>query len=208
MAQEKVIQEPRLYNFVLSPEMSDSVLCWGLEKFQVAKSNFATLLDHTLAVIWHSFSNDGAELTCMNKADIVWALRFLEAIDTSKITETTDLDALIDFFRKTLITLYALEDETSFLNETKSMYDQIGKNHKLNSSALEDFLSSVDIQEELQQVKECEPSTNCNDAEFLDRLQRINPEIKSIEDIKNWVPKEPTNIVGPAGNIEDQVADE
>ena len=195
MSEEKAIPEPIPYNFILSPEMSDSILCWGLEKFEVEKPSFAVLLDHTLAVIWHCFYLEGCELFCLNKADIMWALRFLEAIDISQITEIKDLETLMDFFRKTLITRYALEDEKSFLNNTKTMYDSMEANYTSNSSALEEFISSPVVQEEMKHASKCEGPSNCTDVELLERLKLLNPNIKSLDDVKNCliqskVPKE------------------
>lgn len=180
-----MIPEPQVYNFVLSSEMSDSILCWGLEKFEVEKPSFAVLLDHTLAVIWKCFTTDGVEPLAINKADIIWALRFLESIDTSRISDTKDLEALIEFFRKTLIALYAMEDERSYLNDTQEMYDSMEENYyKANSTALEEFLSSTVIQEEMKNVKSCEEKTNCSDVELLKRLQELNPMFKSLDDVK------------------------
>jgi hypothetical protein len=176
---------PQVYNFVLSPEFSDSVLCWELKNYQVELPTFSVLLDHTLAVIWHVFNNDGVELTNLNKADLSWALRFLEAIDTSQINDTTDLDRLIDYLRKILISRYSMEDEGSILDETQTMLDSIAV--PSSSSALEEFYNSFevnkDIKREQKLAEKLQDVPKCSDEELLKKLQLLNPLIMSLDDV-------------------------
>lgn len=177
--------DPQLYNFVLSPELADSVICWDLETLRVRKPSFAVLLDHTLAVIWHAFNLDGAELSCLNKADILWALRFLEAIDTSQISDTTDLDALVEFFRKFLITRYAMEDEKSFSDTNKTIYESISENYPSSSSALEELLNSFEVREDKKTATMMSnEESKCTDEDLLVTLKKLNPLIQSIDDVK------------------------
>lgn len=180
---------PQVYNFVLSPEFSDSVLCWELNNYKVELPSFSVLYDHTLAVIWHVFNNDGAELTNLNKADIGWALRFLEAIDTSRINDTTDLDRLMDYLRKILISRLAMEDETSFLDQTQEMLDSISV--PSSSSALGEFYNSFEVYKDMKKAQKetkktlQETAPKCTDDELLKKIQSINPLIMSLDDVAN-----------------------
>lgn len=183
---------PQVYNFVLSPELADSIICWNLEKFQVKKPSFAVLLDHTIAVIWHIFNLDGAELSCLNKADILWSLRFLEAIDTSQIGDTKDLDSLIDYFRKILITRYSAEDEKSFAEDEKTIYESICENYPSSSSALEELLTSFEVQEDKKSATVQFEESKCADADILKWLKKQNPFIQSLDDVKT-MSHPPTN---------------
>lgn len=176
---------PRVYSFMLPKDLADSVMCWDLNSFKVERPSFAVLLDHTLGVIWHIFNLDGAELSCMNKADFVWALRFLEAIDTSTAGSTEDFDALVDYLRKILIARYSREDEFEFLDSTMSHLDSIGSNFP-DSSSLEEFLASSQVQEDMKNEKPIEP-TKCTDEDLLKRLKDLNPMIMSLDDVKNMI---------------------
>lgn len=182
MAQEF---NPRVYNFVLSPEFADSVMCWDLKSYKVALPSFSVLLDHTLAVIWHIFNNDGAELLNLNKADIGWALRFLEAIDTNHIKDTSGLEKLKNMMRKVLISRYAMEDEQEFLNKTQQRIDSIAP--PSSSSALEEMYNSFEIHRDLKrQAKKIKPITAvCTDDEILKKLKELNPQIQTLSDITN-----------------------
>lgn len=173
---------PKVYSFMLSPEFGDSVLCWELDHYKVESPSFAVLLDHTLAVVWHLFHIDGAELYTMNKADVSWSLRFLEAIDTSHVADTTDLDALIEFHRKFLVTRNSLEDDNS-----KSMYESIGDSGLSSSLALDEFLNSADVKEDMEREAK-RPKTivasKCTEAEILEHLKKLNPTIETLDDVK------------------------
>lgn len=178
---------PQVYNFVLSPEFSDSVLCWELNNYRVELPSFSVLLDHTLAVLWHVFNNDGVELYNLNKADIGWALRFLEAIDTSNINDTTDLDKIIDYLRKILISRYSMEDEENFAEETQTMLDSIAV--PSSSSALEEFYNSPEVNKDMKkaqkQTKVQQETPKCTDEDLLKKLKLLNPLITSLDDIVN-----------------------
>lgn len=187
---------PKVYNFALSSELADSVMCWGLDKFKVAMPPFAVLLDHTLAVIWHVFNNEGAELSCLNKADICWALRFLESIDTSSLDVFTDLELLIEYLRKLLIARYALESEEDARIKSVNLYDSI--HEPLNSSlALEEFMSSPEVIEDQKKSPlvtfktSTQNAMKCSDDELLKRLKTLNPSIKAIDDVKTMTRAQP-----------------
>lgn len=178
---------PQVYNFALSAEFSDSVLCWELNNYKVELPNFSVLLDHTLAVIWHVFNNNGVELYSLNKANIGWALRFLEAIDTSLINDTTDLDKIMSFLRKILITRYSMEDERSFLDETQTMLDSIAV--PSSSSALDEFYNSFEVNKDLKKAQKRtklqQDTPKCTDEDLLKKLQTLNPLILTLDDVVN-----------------------
>lgn len=178
---------PKVYSFMLSPEFGDSVMCWELDNYKVESPSFAVLLDHTLAVVWHLFHIDGAELYTLNKADVSWSLRFLEAIDTSHVGDTTDLDALIDFHRKFLVTRNSLEDEKSLADSSKSMYESIGDSGLSSSLALDELLNSADVKEDMEREAK-RPKTivasKCTEAEILEHLKKLNPTIETLDDVK------------------------
>lgn len=94
----------------------------GASTAKVEPPSFAVLLNHTLGVIWHIFNLNGAELSCMNKADFVWGPRLLEAIGTSTAGNTED--ALVEHLRKNLIARCSREDEFEFLNSRQEV-DQV-----------------------------------------------------------------------------------
>lgn len=178
---------PKVYSFVLSPEFGESLMCWELDSYEVASPGFAVLLDHTLAVIWHAFHIDGAELYTLNKADLCWALRFLEAIDTSQAGDTTDLDALIDFLRKTLVTRNSMDDEKLFVENNKTMYDSIADSGFSTSLALDEFLNSAEVKQDMR-LEAMRPKTNvetkCTEAQILEHLKKLNPLIQALDDVK------------------------
>lgn len=68
MAKEEF--SPKVYNFTLSQEFADSAVCWDLNSYKVESPSFNILFDHTIAVIWHVFNKDGAELYCLNRAGL------------------------------------------------------------------------------------------------------------------------------------------
>lgn len=178
---------PKLYNFSLSKEFADSAVAWNLNSYKVERPSFAVLLDHTLAVVWHVFNLKGAELSVLNKADIAWALRFLEAIDVSQLSNTDDFDKLAEYLRKTLITRYSMEDEQTFAAANKTMCEQIDDEYP-TSSALEDFLNSAQVREDMELSKSMRISTTvtpkCNDVDLLQRLKELNPTIRTLDDVR------------------------
>lgn len=180
---------PQIYSFTLSPELADSIVCWSLNKFNVESPSFGVLLDHTLAVIWHVFDLRGAELHSLNRADIIWALRFLESIETSQASDAADLETLMEYFRKILIAKYSMEEEKSFDTFT-TMYESTDISS--SSLALDDFLSSSEVMEDLRKQpiddKTFDVTTKkCSDDEILEQLQKLNPNIRSLDDVKAMV---------------------
>lgn len=83
---------PKLYKFVLPQEFSESALIWNLKDYKAKVPSYSTLLSHTFALVWHLFNMEGAELICIDRADITWALAFLEAIDTTSLGDVSFLD--------------------------------------------------------------------------------------------------------------------
>lgn len=177
---------PKLYNFALSKEFADSAVAWNLNSYKVERPSFAVLLDHALAVVWHIFNLNGAELSVLNKTDIAWALRFLEAIDVSQESNTDDFDKLIEYLRKILITRYSMEDEEAFAEENKTMYEKLDDDYP-SSSALEDFMSSAQVREAMKHSKSMRAPTTaptCNDVDLLQRLKELNPKIQTLDDVQ------------------------
>jgi hypothetical protein len=190
---------PILYEFALTPELADSVFCWNLKQFSVDMPSFAVLLDHTIGVIWHLFNDNGSQICNLNKADVGWALRFLEAIDVAHIADTSDFEMLKDFMRKILITRYSMEDEAEFLNQSLQRENEIPE--PSTSLAIEEFYNSFEIERDLKQqaeklpskpVEDTEAVTTCNDEEILKKLQALNPQIQKLEDIVNMTMRPPS----------------
>lgn len=177
---------PKIYNFVLSRELADSVLAWNLKSYKVKQPSSAVLFDHTLALVWHVFALNGAELSVFNKADIAWALCFLKAIDVSQVPSTEDYEKLVEYLRKILITRYSMESEASFAEKNKTMYEKLDDDYP-SSSALEDFMSSVQVQEDMALCKSrgtfTATSLKCNDVDLLERLKELNPNIQTLDDV-------------------------
>lgn len=167
---------PRVYNFTLSQEYVDSFLYWDLNSYGVACPNSSVLLDHTLAVIWHTFYNDGSELLNLNRADIMWALRFLESIDTKDAGDTSDLENLIKFLRKVLIKRYSMEDEISFLNESQNLTDSISPDFESSSFSMDEYLNCPEVQEDIGKsisIHIMASDTKCTKADLLQQLKDL-----------------------------------
>lgn len=167
----------RVYNFALPQEYVDSFLYWNLNSYEVACPNSAVLLDHTLAVIWHIFSDDGAELYNFNRADITWALRFLESIDTKDAGDTSDLNQLIKLLRNILITRYSMEDENSMMSETQ-MTDSIVNDFDSSSFSMDEYSNCPEVQEDIgrsisNHTMAAASETKCTKIEMIQRLKNL-----------------------------------
>lgn len=191
---EDIDFNPRVYNFVLPSGYAESFYYWDLNSFEALCPNSEILLDHTLAVIWHTFALKSAELTNLNRADVVWALRFLESIDTKDAGDTTTLNGLIKLLRHILITRYALEDEKSMLNETQTFYDTTETDLNETSTSLEEYLSFEEVQEDLGKaasIASLPPSTKCTKEEMTQELKKLveNSPGMSIEELVQMLEK-------------------
>lgn len=174
---------PKVYNFTLASKLADSILSWELDSYDVNCPPFQILLDHTYAVIWHMFDDDGNELANLNKSDISWALKLLESIDTSDSDEndTKDLHALMNFMRKLLISRYAFEDEKQHSIDSQTFHESIKSDLASSTSfALDEYLNDPDVLEdsgkalpiEAMMLQEVEVEREkCTKSELLERLK-------------------------------------
>lgn len=200
---EKNFSTPRVYNFSLSEEFAESCLSWNLSTFKVANPSFAVLLDHALAVIWHSFANAGREQLSLNRSDIAWTLKFLEAIDLTNVGDTIDLDALKTYMRKMLISRYSL-DEDDDVNDVEDASEAlvsttVGAVDETDSS-ISEYLNFSEVIDEMRLLesedndKQQQKNSVCTDEELLKRLQRMNPAIKTLDDVsKLMLPEQQLN---------------
>lgn len=190
---------PRVYNFTLSQEYVDSFLYWDLNSYEVSCPNSSVLLDHTLAVIWHIFNDEGSEMMNLNRADITWAMRFLESIDTKDAGDTSDLNNLIKILRKMLIKRYSMEDEASFLDESKNLTDSILPDFESSSFSMDEYLNCQEVQEDIGKsisIHMMASETKCTKAELLQRLKdlqgnsttlmTLDEAIEELEKEKSW----------------------
>jgi hypothetical protein len=204
---------PKIYNFLLSEEFGESCLSWDLQSFKVQSPSYDVLFEHTIGVIWHLFAHNGRERLALNRVDIAWALKFLEAIDLTNVSDTTDLDALKTYMRNILIVRYtqdkvddstgsAVEQSTNSQNENNafiedSSFSDSGIGH--DSTYLHSYYDYLDCPEFIEDLKKneekckneilekskivVENKSPCTDEEFLKRLQSLNPLIKTLEDV-------------------------
>ena len=109
---------------------------------------------------------------------------------------------LEEYLKKLLLTSYALEDEQKFSEANKSKLEtsvaEVLEEKEKSSSALEEILNDVSIREELRQ-EQAEASmhqvtvSKCTDEEVMKRLRELNPNIKSLDDIKGINPTSPAS---------------
>lgn len=196
---EEEIFSPRVYNFALPQEYVDSFLYWELNSYEVSCPNSSVLLDHTLAVIWHIFKDERVELLNLNRADISWALRFLESIDTKDAGERGDLICLINLMRKVLIKRYSMEDEVSFSNESKHLTDSILPDFDTSSFSMDEYLNCPEVQEDIGKsisIHTMASESKCSKADMLQRLKdlqgnasppmTLDEAIETLEKEKSW----------------------
>jgi hypothetical protein len=192
---EDIDFNPHVYNFVLPSGYAESFNFWNLNSFEAVCPSAVILLDHTLAVIWHIFASDSAELTNLNRADIMWALRFLESIDTKDAGDTTALTGLIKLLRHILITRYAADDEKSMMNQTKTFLDLIQPDSDMNSSSMsvEEYLSCPEVQVDLGKAASIAsiPPSKCTKAEMTQELKNLmkNSPGMSVEELVEMLEK-------------------
>lgn len=167
---------PRTYNFELPGDYVESFCYWDLNSYEVACPNSSTLLDHTLAVIWHIFNDDGVELYNLNRADVSWALKFLESIDTKDAGDTSDLEQLIKLLRNFLITRYAMEDESFFTKQNETILESINQDLDSTSYSLDEYMNSPEVQEDIGKsisLVTMSSETKCTKAEMLQKLKGL-----------------------------------
>lgn len=173
MAQDEY--NPQVYNFLLPQEYAESFHYWGLNTCEVECPNSAVLMDHTIAVIWHVFANNNREVSNLNKADVLWALRFLESIDTKDAGDLKVFNMLIDVLRSLLISRYAVEDEKAIANETATFVNSL-PDMDSSSFSMDEYLSFPEVQEDLgkeNSLVSLAPTANCTKAEMTQELKNL-----------------------------------
>lgn len=186
MSKEKF---PKIYNFLLSEDFDESCLSWGMQTFKVQTPSYDVLFEHTIGVIWHLFAHNGRELFSLNRVDIAWALKFLEAIDLTNVSDTTDLDALKTYMRNVLIVHYSLvENEKKVDDTTMSGYESsIDDNSTAFLHSYNDFMNCSELIADIKKSDyhwKTEIKAKCTDDEILKRLQILNPSLKTLDDVK------------------------
>lgn len=185
---------PRVYNFVLPDCYAESFFAWELNSFEAICPNSAVLLDHTLAVIWHIFAIGNFELSVLDKADITWALRFLESIDTKDAGDTTILEGLIKLLRHILLIRYAIEDEKSMLSKTQTFFNSFQDDLDSSSLSVEEYFSFSEVQEDLGKTTSLvslSPSSKCTKAEVTEELKNLakNSPFMSVQELVDMLEK-------------------
>jgi hypothetical protein len=147
--------EPKVYRFRFSPALNDSLTMWGLEEINAVSPNFVTLFDHTIAVIWYMFYENGRHLSRLTIADLMWALRFLEAIDTTRISELEDHTFFIEYIRKIINKKYEQMDEQNYADLSNQMLEKsIENTSNFFSTSLAEYMQHPDVSASI--LKECE----------------------------------------------------
>ncbi|CAG9797596.1 unnamed protein product [Chironomus riparius] len=173
---------PQVYNFSLPSNMTESIMNWQLDTYEVKSPTYPILLDHTLAVIWHLFADNGNELSTLNNSDILWALRFLESIDTKDAGDTTDLDGAIKFMRKLLISRYAVEDEEDVTTKNQTFLDTIKTADDTMSLSYDEYLNCPEVLADEGKVLSLEKmavDVKCTKAEIVERLKAMQNELST-----------------------------
>lgn len=180
---------PKVYNFSLSEEFADSCLSWSLETFKVENPSFAILLDHALGVIWHIFAHNGREMIALNRVDVAWTMKFLEAIDLTNVGDTTDLDALKTYMRKLLISRYSFDNDTDDGTTLESTTADEDVNDSTTFSSLYEYLNFSEVIDEMRRVKseDNDKKRICTDEQILERLRSLNPSIKTLDDVSKLI---------------------
>lgn len=142
---------PRVYNFVIPDDYAESLYTWGLNSYEVECPSPSVLLDHSMAVIWNLFNDNGSGANNLNRSELVWALNFLDSIDTTNVADPTVFNEIISVLRKYTTARYAQEDEESILNETQSFLDKSIAEHDTSSFCLEEFYSFPEVQADCNQ---------------------------------------------------------
>lgn len=200
--QESNFSVPKVYNFSLSEEFAESCTSWQLATFKIENPSFAVLLDHALAVIWHIFTTDDNGRVELNRSDIAWTLKFLEAIDLTNVGDTSDdLDALKTYMRKMLITRYSSDDDVNDAegedddDASDSAAAALESTTAMDTSStflsLSDYLNFSQVIDEMSLLEsednDKQKSAVCSDEQLLARLQSMNPSIKTLEDVSKLI---------------------
>ncbi|CAO1301746.1 unnamed protein product [Diamesa serratosioi] len=179
---------PKIFRFCLPMDFAESILCWNLHNFDVVSPSYPVLLNHTIGVLWYLFEESN-NINLLVKSDITWALRFLEQINTSRMSDTRDLKTLIHYLRNVLTVKYASEDETK-VEELETTFIDKNTSELPYSHSIQEYDNSFDVQQMLKdEENRVEENTHielCGNKELIRRLrelQNIQPEDKKIETI-------------------------
>lgn len=182
--------EPKISRFCLPMDFAESVLIWKLNSYDVVTPSYPVLLNHTIGVLWYLFE-DPNNINSLAKADISWALRFIEQINSTRIADTRDLKCMIQYLRNALTWKYANEDENQ-VEELENTFIEKNLTQLPFSHSLSEYDSCLEVQEmlkdekaeSLKQILTIEP---CNNQELIRRLkelQNTQPQDRKIETIE------------------------
>lgn len=137
---------PKVYRFRFSPALNDCMTMWGLEEMNAVAPSFTNLMDHTIAVIYYLFHENGKHLGRLTIADLMWALKFIEALDNTRISELDDQVFFTTYIRTVISLKYALLDEKEYADLTSTVLDISIKNtSKFFSQTVEDYFKHPDV---------------------------------------------------------------
>lgn len=184
--------KPKIGRFCLPMDFAESIMIWKLHNYEVVTPSYPLLLNHTIGVLWYLFENP-KNVTVLVKADISWALRFLEQINTTRMSDTRDLKCMIQYLRNALTWKFAREDEKK-VEEQESTFIEFNQTEIPNSTSLMEYDSCLEVQEMLREEDEKEqhtqsfrPTEPCNNQELVRRLkelQSVQPSDRKLETIE------------------------
>lgn len=186
--------DPRVYNFVVPDEYAESFFTWGLNSYEVTSPSPVVLFDHAIAVIWNLFNDNGSGAVNLNRSELVWALKFLESIDTTNVANPTTFNGILSVLRDFVTARYAHEDENSILNATKSFLDKSIDEHDMSSLCLEEYFSFPEVQADQSQkvsIVSIPDTAKCTKADLTNELKdfiKKNPQ-KTIDDLVKMLEK-------------------
>lgn len=186
--------KPKINRFCLPTDFAESILCWNLNTYDVVTPSYPVLLNHTIGVLWY-LCEENDNINELSKSDITWALRFIEQINSGRMSDTRDLKTLILFLRNVLTAKYASQDESK-VNELESTFVENNISQLPFSHSLHEYDNSFDVQQMLTDEDNRNayiPTVErdqCDDKELIRRLrelQNVQPEDRKIETIDQLI---------------------
>lgn len=184
--------KPKIGRFCLPMDFAESIMIWKLHNYEVVTPSYPLLLNHTIGVLWYLFENP-KNVKVLVKADISWALRFLEQINTTRMSDTRDLKFMIQYLRNALTWKFAREDENK-VEEQESTFIEYNQIELPNSTSLMEYDSCLEVQEMIREeeekgerMKSIRPIEPCNNQELVRRLkelQSVQPSDRKLETIE------------------------
>ena len=182
--------EPKISRFCLPMDFAESILIWKLNSYEVVTPSYPVLLNHTIGVLWYLFE-DPNNINSLVKADISWALRFIEQINSTRIADTRDLKCMTQYLRNALTWKYANEDENQ-VEELEKTFIEKNLTEIPHSHSLSEYDTCLEVQEMLKDELADSMRTvikfeSCNNQELVRRikeLQKTQPEDRKLETIE------------------------